>query len=349
MVDSRAANEWPQVLRGYCGVSALSTTSCAAQRPDAGWALRSNRCRRPSRPGVAGWCWWPRTRPTALQRLGLKGAVVGGGRAGPGGRPAARATPGLVGGAADPGLPRSPRLSGQTFGHAPWMNRSKAHTRPMGGPTLNDYREMLSPGLEDLIAEVLAPAGFAGHSMVQRRDDGGIRHELRFSSLARTRRCVRTGALLQLSVALQPRSRHTSSGAWCPAVCVSIRVPVRARGARHGGACTRSGHSTPPRRRPSCCPVHRTDARAQVVCRTSQPRRTVEGLLEALDKASLARHEPPPDYQPDSRSRRGRPPRWPCTWDALETRSGSSCTAYGEDAVPPPRICTGPVRGRSAA
>jgi hypothetical protein len=27
MVDSRAANEWPQVLRGYCGVPALSTTS----------------------------------------------------------------------------------------------------------------------------------------------------------------------------------------------------------------------------------------------------------------------------------------------------------------------------------
>jgi hypothetical protein len=26
MVDSRAANEWPQVLRGYCGVPALSTT-----------------------------------------------------------------------------------------------------------------------------------------------------------------------------------------------------------------------------------------------------------------------------------------------------------------------------------
>jgi hypothetical protein len=27
MVDSRSANEWPQVLRGYCGVPALSTTS----------------------------------------------------------------------------------------------------------------------------------------------------------------------------------------------------------------------------------------------------------------------------------------------------------------------------------
>jgi hypothetical protein len=27
MVDSRAANEWPQVLRGQCGVPALSTTN----------------------------------------------------------------------------------------------------------------------------------------------------------------------------------------------------------------------------------------------------------------------------------------------------------------------------------
>ncbi|WP_270886455.1 hypothetical protein [Pedococcus sp. 5OH_020] len=33
MVDSRAANEWPQVLRGYCGVSALSTTSALRGDP----------------------------------------------------------------------------------------------------------------------------------------------------------------------------------------------------------------------------------------------------------------------------------------------------------------------------
>jgi hypothetical protein len=33
MVDSRAANEWPQVLRGYCGVGALSTTSALRNDP----------------------------------------------------------------------------------------------------------------------------------------------------------------------------------------------------------------------------------------------------------------------------------------------------------------------------
>lgn len=33
MVDARAANEWPQVVRGYCGVPALSTTTALRQDP----------------------------------------------------------------------------------------------------------------------------------------------------------------------------------------------------------------------------------------------------------------------------------------------------------------------------
>jgi ABC-type hemin transport system substrate-binding protein len=33
MVDARAANEWPQVLRGYCQVPALSTTFALRQDP----------------------------------------------------------------------------------------------------------------------------------------------------------------------------------------------------------------------------------------------------------------------------------------------------------------------------
>ena len=33
-VDSRAANEWPQVVRGMCGVPALSTTSGLRADPD---------------------------------------------------------------------------------------------------------------------------------------------------------------------------------------------------------------------------------------------------------------------------------------------------------------------------
>jgi hypothetical protein len=35
MVDSRAANEWPQVLRGQCGVPALSTTAALRRDPAA--------------------------------------------------------------------------------------------------------------------------------------------------------------------------------------------------------------------------------------------------------------------------------------------------------------------------
>ncbi|KQU69399.1 hypothetical protein [Phycicoccus sp. Root101] len=33
MADARAANEWPQVVRGYCGVAALSTTTALRQDP----------------------------------------------------------------------------------------------------------------------------------------------------------------------------------------------------------------------------------------------------------------------------------------------------------------------------
>ena len=35
MVDARAANEWPQVLRGWCGVPALSTTTSLRADPKA--------------------------------------------------------------------------------------------------------------------------------------------------------------------------------------------------------------------------------------------------------------------------------------------------------------------------
>jgi hypothetical protein len=45
MVDSRAANEWPQVLRGQCGVPALSTTS-ALRKDDAALAAAVGQVRR---------------------------------------------------------------------------------------------------------------------------------------------------------------------------------------------------------------------------------------------------------------------------------------------------------------
>jgi hypothetical protein len=76
MVDSRAANEWPQVLRGYCGVSALSTTSTLRNDPmRLAAAVRQVQTAVEARGGhlvlVAA------DSPDALGRLGLKGAVVG--------------------------------------------------------------------------------------------------------------------------------------------------------------------------------------------------------------------------------------------------------------------------------
>ncbi|SDP28250.1 hypothetical protein SAMN04489867_1943 [Pedococcus dokdonensis] len=76
MVDSRAANEWPQVLRGYCGVSALSTTSALRNDPvRLGAAVEQVQSAVEDRGGrlvlVAA------DSTEALERLGLKGAVVG--------------------------------------------------------------------------------------------------------------------------------------------------------------------------------------------------------------------------------------------------------------------------------
>ena len=76
MVDSRAANEWPQVLRGYCGVSALSTTSALRNDPARlGAAVQQVQRAVEARGGrvvlVAA------DSAEGLQRLGLKGFVVG--------------------------------------------------------------------------------------------------------------------------------------------------------------------------------------------------------------------------------------------------------------------------------
>jgi hypothetical protein len=75
MVDSRAANEWPQVMRGYCGVGALSTTSTLRNDPGRlGAAVQQVQQAVEARGGrvvlVAA------DSPDGLQRLGLKGAVV---------------------------------------------------------------------------------------------------------------------------------------------------------------------------------------------------------------------------------------------------------------------------------
>src|SRR5690348_7554649 len=96
----------------------------------------------------------------------------------------------------------------------------------MQGPTQLDYLEMLAPGLDDLVAELLLPAGFTGRALTFRRDEGGIRHELRFS-IARNTFLVRSGAVLMLSLAVQPRlaakefERLVPHGGRC-----EIRLPV---------------------------------------------------------------------------------------------------------------------------
>jgi hypothetical protein len=76
MVDSRAANEWPQVLRGYCGVSALSTTSTLRNDP-ARLATAVEQVQRAVEARGGRVVLVAADSPDALRRLGLKGAVVG--------------------------------------------------------------------------------------------------------------------------------------------------------------------------------------------------------------------------------------------------------------------------------
>ena len=75
MVDSRAANEWPQVLRGYCGVSALSTTSGLRNDPSRlGAAVQQVQRSVEARGGRVVLVAADSTE--GLRRLGLQGAVV---------------------------------------------------------------------------------------------------------------------------------------------------------------------------------------------------------------------------------------------------------------------------------
>ena len=69
-VDSRAANEWPQVVRGMCGVPALSTTSALRADPVAAGLDRRGGVVARSRPAAAGSCCWPPTRRSD-RRLGV--------------------------------------------------------------------------------------------------------------------------------------------------------------------------------------------------------------------------------------------------------------------------------------
>jgi hypothetical protein len=75
MVDSRAANEWPQVLRGYCGVGALSTTSALRNDP-ARLAAAVDQVRRAVDARGGRLVLVAADSTDALTRLGLTSAVV---------------------------------------------------------------------------------------------------------------------------------------------------------------------------------------------------------------------------------------------------------------------------------
>jgi hypothetical protein len=75
MVDSRAANEWPQVLRGYCGVAALSTTSALRTDP-ARLAAAVGRVQRAVEARGGRLVLVAADSTEALSRLGLRSAVV---------------------------------------------------------------------------------------------------------------------------------------------------------------------------------------------------------------------------------------------------------------------------------
>ena len=75
MVDSRAANEWPQVLRGYCGVAALSTTAALRTDP-ARLAAAVAQIRRAVAARGGRLVLVAADSTDALSRLGLTSAVV---------------------------------------------------------------------------------------------------------------------------------------------------------------------------------------------------------------------------------------------------------------------------------
>jgi hypothetical protein len=76
MVDSRSVNEWPEVLRGYCGVPALATTFALRSNPVTfGQAI--NRIDRDLRARGETLVLVAADSTDSLSRLGLRTAVVG--------------------------------------------------------------------------------------------------------------------------------------------------------------------------------------------------------------------------------------------------------------------------------
>lgn len=168
----------------------------------------------------------------------------------------------------------------------------------MTNPTQREYREMLSPGLDDLMAELAEPVGFAGRSMVWRRDGAGVRHELKFV-IARNSSLVRTGALMNLSVAIQPKIAAEEYERLVPGDRCEIRMPVDlveyATGVRHTMWAFDSAKGAA-----DLLPAIRRTLSAATLPYL-EARRSPEGLLACLTEAITAA-EPPPDYQPRSQA-----------------------------------------------
>ena len=76
MADSRAVNEWPEVLRGYCGVPALATTYALRTDP-ARFAAAVDRITRDVRSRGGRLVLVAADSTQSLSRLGLRTAVVG--------------------------------------------------------------------------------------------------------------------------------------------------------------------------------------------------------------------------------------------------------------------------------
>ena len=214
----------------------------------------------------------------------------------------------------------------------------------MGGPTLHDYREMLSPGLEDLIAEVLAPEGFAGHATgpaSRRRGDAARAPLLHLPELPDgPDRGVDAPDRRDPTASRSHEHERLVPGEHC-----EIRMPVElVECAMHQRRTTWAFDSAEAAADlvPS---VRRTLVGA--VLPYLEPRRTAERLLASLD-AAVWLTEPPSDYQPHSGTAAvaSSPGSHP---GAGRRRPADARDGLRRRRVPPPRVCACTVRGRSAA
>lgn len=167
----------------------------------------------------------------------------------------------------------------------------------MTNPTQREYREMFSPGLDDLMAEVVEPEGFAGKSMSWRRREGGMHHEMKFV-ISRNSSLVRNGALMHVFVAVQPKSAAEEFERLVPGETCQIRIPGDFIESAAGVRPTMWAFDSARAAVDLLPSIRRTMTDA--VLPYLEARRTPEGLLACLIEA-VAAAKPPPVYQPRNR------------------------------------------------